>query len=68
MPDLDDLNEDIAESATKPESATVDGNSATARSIDDKIKAANHVAANQAAASGRPGFGLRFQKIRPTYE
>lgn len=44
MPDnsADDISADIANSATKPASATVDGNSTTARSIDEKLKAEAH--------------------------
>lgn len=68
MPDLDSINDNIAESAESPQSATVDGNSVTQRSIDDKIKAANHVAGQQAVSSDRPGLGIRFQKFTPYYE
>jgi hypothetical protein len=68
MPDASDLNDDISESAVKPQSATVDGNSVSQVSISDKIKAADRAAANEAASSDRPGLGLRFQQIRPRYE
>jgi hypothetical protein len=69
MPDNDasDITTDIANSATKPASASIDGNSVTQVSIDDKIKARNDATAQQAAASNRPGLGLRFQQITPVY-
>lgn len=66
MPDADDLADDIAEAATKPASASIDGNSASAVSIDDKIKAANYTAGRAARAAGVPG--LTNYKIRPIYE
>jgi hypothetical protein len=36
-------------------------------SIDDQIKADNHLQGKQAAAANRPGLGLRFQQITPVY-
>jgi hypothetical protein len=67
MPDNDasDLADDIANSATKPASATVDGNSVTQVSISDKIKAAQYQAAQEAAASAPGHFGLRFTQLVP---
>jgi hypothetical protein len=68
MPDNDasDIQTDIANAATKPASATVDGNSVSQVSIDDKIKAANYTAGIAARTAGLPG--LKNFKIRPTYE
>jgi hypothetical protein len=70
MPDNDasDISTDIANSATKPASATVDGNSVSQVPIADKIKALEHLEGRQASASNRPGLGFRFQQIRPVYE
>lgn len=67
MPDAGDISDSIAEAAAKPASATIDGNTVSARSIDDMEKAHNHVAGREAAASNRPGLGLRFQQITPYY-
>lgn len=68
MPDADDLNDDIAESATKPANASVDGNSVTQTPIRDKAFAADRASGREATNADRPGLGLRFQKIRPYYE
>lgn len=68
MPDASDLNDDIAESAVKPQSATVDGNSVSQVSIRDKAFAADRAAGRESATADRPGLGLRMQKIRPYYE
>jgi hypothetical protein len=67
MPDADDLNDEIASAAVKPQSATIDGNSVSQVSIDDKIKAADRAAGREAATANRPGLGLRFQQITPQY-
>lgn len=63
MPDADDIADAIAENATGPKSMSVDGQSVTQHSIDDQIKAANHVAGQTAAS--KPHFGLRFTKLIP---
>lgn len=68
MPDSSDISDDIATSATTPASASVDGNSVSSRPISEKIAARNDALAQEVAASNRPGFGLRFQKIKPQYE
>jgi hypothetical protein len=70
MPDNDasDISTDIANAATKPQSATIDGNTVSQLPIADKIKALEHVEGRQATAANRPGLGLRFQQIRPAYE
>jgi hypothetical protein len=66
MPDAGDIADDIAASALKPQSATVDGNSVNQLSIDDKIKAAQYTAAQAVTAAGPPGhFGLRFSQLVP---
>lgn len=67
MPDNDaeDIATDIANSATAPASATVDGNSTTARSIDEKIKAAQYAAGQATSAAGPGHFGLRFSQLIP---
>lgn len=67
MPDASDLSDDIASAAQKPASASIDGNSVTSRSIDDKLKARDDAAGQEAAQSDRPGLGIRFQKFRPVY-
>jgi len=55
----------LQQAATGPRSVTVDGRSATSQSVDDLLKLAAYQAGKEAAASNRPGFGIRFQKIRP---
>ncbi len=67
MPDASDINDDIAESALKPQSATVDGNSVTQTSIRDKAFAADRAAGREATAADRPGLGIRFQTFKPYY-
>lgn len=59
----DDLTDAIEEAAQTPKSATVDGRSATARDIDELIKADQHLKSQQAA--GKTGFGLWAAKIIP---
>jgi hypothetical protein len=61
--ELDAINADIAASALKPQSATVDGNSVNQLSISDKIKAAQYAASQ--VATGNGNFGLRFVKLVP---
>jgi len=65
MPDAGDIADDIAESALKPQSALVDGNSVNQVSIGDKIKAAQYAAGQETAAAAVPGFGLRFTRLVP---
>lgn len=56
----------LADAATSPQAASVDGRSATSRSVDDLIKLRNYQATKDAVDAGPPaGFGLRFQKIKP---
>jgi hypothetical protein len=63
--ELDAIDQAIADAATSPQRVMVDGRSADARSVDDLLKLRAHQAAQEAAANTVPGFGLRFQKIRP---
>lgn len=63
--ELDAIDQAIADAATSPQRVMVDGRSADARSVDDLLKLRAHQAAQEAATSAAPGFGLRFQKIRP---
>jgi hypothetical protein len=56
MPDLTDRIEDAA---SEPASMTVDGNTATQRSIDELIKADEYLKANAAAESPKRGFNLQ---------
>lgn len=59
--DADDIAQDIANSATSPQSATVDGNSVTSRSIDDKIKAEAHT--RQRSVTVNQLFGNRTRLV-----
>lgn len=59
----DDLTQAIEDAAKTPKSATQDGRSATARDIDELIKADQYAKAQRAA--GKKGFGLRVAKIIP---
>jgi hypothetical protein len=63
--DVDAITDSITDGAQQPLSATVDGNSATQQSIDDKIKAAQYAAGQVAAGAGNGHFGLRFSKLIP---
>lgn len=64
-----EINDAIATDAEAGIQKTeIAGNSVDLMPIDDRIKAADRAAAQQAAASNRPGLGLRFQKITPTYQ
>jgi hypothetical protein len=58
-----DLSSDIEEAAQGPKSHTVDGETATARTIDELIAADRYLAAKAAASRGRGG--LRFSKFVP---
>ena len=63
--ELDAIDQAIADAATSPQRAMIDGRSADSRPVDDLLKLRAHHAAQEAAANTVPGFGLRFQKIRP---
>lgn len=63
MSDLDTINDDIVTSATGPSRVVVGIEDVTARTIDEKIKAANHIAARDANSNSRSG--LRFFKFVP---
>jgi hypothetical protein len=53
----------VEAAATAPQSATVDGNSATARSAADLIALANYADQKRAQATGRPP--IKFYKLIP---
>jgi hypothetical protein len=59
----EDLEDTIRDAAADPASASEDGRSATARSIDELIKADKYLA-SKAAASGRK-TGIRYGKFIP---
>lgn len=61
----EDIAATIAENATGPKSVSVDGTTVNQHSIPDQIAAQNHAAAQQ--ATSKPGFGFRFQQIKPVY-
>lgn len=64
MPDIDDINNRIAQTASDGISkVVVRDDEVTVLSIDDQIKAANHVAAQSAASKAHRG--LRFTKLVP---
>ena len=63
MTDEDDLGPVINEAAQKPQSASGDNGSVTARPISDLI-AADEYRRNRSGASGKRR-GLRFSKIEP---
>lgn len=57
----DDLQDTIREAAATPQSATVDGNSATARPLKDLIDADKHLA-HKASGGAR---AIRLARIKP---
>ncbi len=59
------LNAETEAFLAAPQSATVDGRSATNRSADDFIKLKNFEAAQSAAGTGKGQFGLRFTRLIP---
>lgn len=63
--ELDAVETALENAATSPKSVTVDGRSATSQSVDDLLKLAAYQAGKDAASANKPGFGIRFQKIRP---
>lgn len=64
MADIDDINDTIANTAADGiANVTVAGQSTTVLSIDEQIKAANHVASQTAAGTAK--FGLRFTRLVP---
>ena len=60
---MPDLSANIEQAATEPKAATVDGVSATARSLDELIAADKYLAKKAAAANGQSG--LKFAKLVP---
>lgn len=64
MPDADDITDTIAQTgADGIASVTIGGQTTTVLSVDEQIKAANHVAAQASAGSRK--FGLRITQIVP---
>lgn len=63
--ELDAIDTALTNATTSPAAASVDGRSATSRSVDDLLKLRQHQASKDAATAGVAGFGLRFQKIKP---
>lgn len=63
MATIDDIKTQIAEAATGPQSATIGGETVTARSTQDLIDAANYLS-NQ-DADGKSHLGIRFIKLKP---
>jgi len=59
-----DLSETIEQAATKPESASVDGVSAKARSLTELIEADKHLASKRATADFAKGF-CRMRIVPP---
>lgn len=64
MPDVDDITDALAQAAIDPQSVSVDGQSVTDRSADDKIKLLQHVAANT-NSTGSAWGRTRFAKAVP---
>lgn len=62
MPDLSDT---IEEAASDPQSASIDGRSATARPIKDLIEADRYLAEKEAAQSSTTRLGVRFFATKP---
>lgn len=62
MPD-DEIEDLIRDALEKPASATVDGRSATARSVDELIKADEHL--GNKAGRTRSTLPIRMAKLRP---
>ena len=61
---MTDLSSTIESTATGPKSVSVDGTKVDAQSIDDLVKADQHLAAKDGAASTRHR-GIRFSKLTP---
>lgn len=61
----EEINDALAENALGPRSVTVGNENVQQHPLADQIAAANHLAGQQAAT--KPGFGLRFQQIKPVY-
>lgn len=60
-----DLTPTITQAASDPQSAAVDGQSATARPMGDLIAADQYLAQKSAAAVGKRR-GIRFSKLLPS--
>lgn len=63
---VDDINDAIDANAVGPKRVQVGNQSVEQHSLKDQLAVRNDAAAREATT--KPGFGLRFQKIRPYYE
>jgi len=61
---MSSISDSIQSVATGPKSVSVDGTKVDAQSIDDLVKADQHLAAKEGVASTRHR-GLRFSKLTP---
>lgn len=66
MPDVDAINESIADAVSEPSSVTVGNQTVSQPSIPDKIAAANHLA-GQAVASN-PLRAIHRGRFTPVYD
>jgi len=67
MPDVETISERIEQTAIEGiQRVQIAGQSVDQISISELLKAEEHTKAN--AASQRPGFGIRIQKIMPHYD
>lgn len=64
MPDVDDITDALAQAAIDPQTVSVDGQSVSDRSADDKIKLLQHVAAN-VNSTGSAWGKVRMAKAKP---
>lgn len=63
MATIDDINTQIGEVATGPQSATIGGDTVVAKNTAELIDAANHLANQDADAKAH--LGIRFIKLQP---
>jgi hypothetical protein len=59
------IDEAIERNALGPASVTVAGQTVTQKNIDELVQADEHLKGKE--AKGRPGLGIRLQKITPVY-
>jgi len=65
MPAPETPQEAIEQGALGPQSATVDGNSVTQRSLSELIEADKYLASKSAASAGNELFGMRVRQAVP---
>lgn len=63
MTDAADLEQAMIDNAAGPQSAALDGQSATAHNLRDQIELDKYLASKAAARAKKPGF--RFSKFTP---